>query len=309
MVKHYFQTPNPDLASIQKRLAFWFKQHEYEVDSADDDGVYLIQARKTGKLRTLTGTNIAFKIRLYPSDSSNEFVFESATGQWTQNIAGASVTALFTGGITLLTGAAGAAWAMKVERDIVEFMEHSLQFKKTKSVDDKGNVGTTLSPPSPPRSSAPPPLPDAPPPAVATEAIQSPRQRAVTRAKDDLKKLEAAHTAGILDDTEFQAKKSALRAKVDEYEVQFVVEEKAVKLKAALADDIIDQAAYDAKYASLAQIATDAIQKERKERAKAEQLSKLKACSKTTFFRKRSTMQRSPDWDRMKRPKALGFIG
>ncbi len=275
MVKHYFQTPNPDLAATTKRLVFWFKQNEYEVDSADDDGVYMIQARKTGKMRTLLGTNIAFKIRLYPSDSPNEFVFESATGQWAQNIAGAGVTALFTGGFTLLTGAAGAAWTMKVERDIVEFMEHSLQFKKTKTVDDKGNA-----------VAAPPPVPNQTQPITAgsrptveatpIEVVQSPREKAIAKAKGDLQKLEAAHSAGILNDQELAEKKNALRVKVDEYEVQFVVEEKAVKLRDALEAGIIDQAAFDAKYATLAQIAKQSIQKERQQKAKSEQLAKLK---------------------------------
>lgn len=275
MVKHYFQTPNPDLGAVQKRLVFWFKEREYEVDSGEADGIYLIQARKTGKLRTLAGMNIAFKIRLSPSDEPNEFIFESATGQWMQNLTGAGVTALFTGGLTLLTGAAGAAWAMKVERDIVEYMEHSLQFKKTKTIDDKG--GSTSTPPpmpgaAPVPAAVPPPMPK------ADDAHHcAPRQRAEKKADDDLKKLAAAHTAGILTDEEYAAKKATIDAKTDEYEVQFVVEEKAVKLKEALAAGILDQSEYDAKVAGLATLARDAIQKERTQKAKAGQLAKLKA--------------------------------
>ena len=277
MVQHYFQTPNPDLAAIQKRLVFWFKEHEYEVDSAETDGVCLVQARKTGKLRTLTGTNIAFKIRVYLSEEPDEFVFESSTGQWAQNIAGAGVTALFTGGLTLLTGAAGAAWAVKVERDIVEYMEHTLRFKKTKTIDDKSGA-TKSAPPPIPTSAAPPPLPSRaiPSSVVTVDQVLSPRERAVACGKADLTKLEAAHTGGILTDEEFAAKSTALSARIDEYEVKFVVEERAAKLKSALADGILDQTAYDSKYALLEQVARDAIQKERKQQAGAEQLAKLK---------------------------------
>lgn len=187
MVKHYFQTPNPDLATVQKRLVFWFKEREYEVNSAEADDDCLIQARKTGKLRALTGTNIAFKIRLYLSDEPNEFVFESSTGQWVQNLTGVGISAMFTGGLTLLTGAAGAAWAVKVERDIVEYMEQSLQFKKTKTIEDKG---TTATPPP-----TPPPMPDAPPP--LPEPI-TPRQKAEQKAQNEMKKLSDALADGIL---------------------------------------------------------------------------------------------------------------
>ncbi len=281
MVKHYFQTPDPDLAVVQKRLVFWFKEREYEVDSGEADGIYLIQSRKTGKLRTLTGMNIAFKIRLFLSDEPNEFVFESATGQWAQNIAGAGITALFTGGITLLTGAAGAGWAMKVERDIVDFMENSLQFRKTRTVDDKGATKSAPPPmPGPPpipgvvpvATAVPPPIPKA-----ADAGPCTPRQRAERKAAEDLKKLATAHTAGILTDEEYAAKKAAIDAKTDEYEVQFVVEEKAGKLKDALTAGILDQAEYDAKVADLAKLARESIQKERSQKAKAAQLTKLKA--------------------------------
>lgn len=63
-MKHYFQTPNPDLSTIHKRLVMWFKEHEFDVNSAESDGEYLIQARKSGALRTLTGMNQAFKIKV-----------------------------------------------------------------------------------------------------------------------------------------------------------------------------------------------------------------------------------------------------
>lgn len=46
MGKYYFQTLSPDLEAIAKRLVVWFKQHEYEVDSTEDDQCYFVQARK-----------------------------------------------------------------------------------------------------------------------------------------------------------------------------------------------------------------------------------------------------------------------
>lgn len=92
-----------------------------------------------------------------------------------------------------------------------------------------------------------------------------------------MNKLAAAHTAGILTDEEYATKKATIDAKTDEYEVQFVVEEKAVKLKDALMAGILDQAEYDAKVADMARLARESIQKERSQKAKAGQLAKLTA--------------------------------
>jgi hypothetical protein len=43
---------------------------------------------------------------------------------------------MFTGGFTILTGIAGAGWALVVEREILEYMENTLKFKKTKTFNE-----------------------------------------------------------------------------------------------------------------------------------------------------------------------------
>jgi len=271
MGKYYFQTPSPNLEAIAKRLVVWFKQHEYEVDSTKDDQCYFVQAKKTGSLRTLTGTNIAFKITLSPSDTADEFICDMATGKWTANIAGAGMTALFTGGATLLTGAMGAAWTFKVERDIVDFMESTLKFKKTRT---EGDAPEELPSSSPPRMSPPPP----PPPKVQTVTrTLSPQQQAQARIATELAQLEEACQAGILTNEELEAKKAETLGKAFDYEVVCVAEERAVKLKDALSAGILSQSEYETKLAQLTDAVRDEVKRKREQERHAEQLAKLKA--------------------------------
>lgn len=265
MGKYYFQTPSPDLETISKRLVVWFKQHEYEVDSTKDDQCYLVQAKKTGSLRTLTGTNIAFKITLSPSDTPDEFICDMSTGKWTANIAGAGMTALFTGGATLLTGAMGAAWTFKVERDIVEFMESTLKFKKIRT-EGESTDSAAVTQSSAPRPSTPPPPPS---------ATLSPAESAKARVASEIAKLEDAHRSGILTAEELEAKKREVSAKAGDYEIAILVEQRTVKLKEALSGGILSQAEYDAKASQVAETIRSDVQQQRQDAQRAEQLAKL----------------------------------
>lgn len=275
MGKYYFQTPSPDLEAISKRLVLWFKQNEYEVDSMKDDQCYFIQAKKTGSLRTLTGTNVAFKITLSPSCEPNEFVCDMATGKWAANLAGAGMSALFTGGLTLVTGAMGAAWVYKVERDIVEFMETTLRFRKIRT---EGEVagGAPAATSSPAAGAVPPPIP-----ATAasspTPVAMSPREQAAARVASDTAKLDEALRAGILNEAECSAKKQQVLANAFEYEVAFAVEQRSAKLKDAVASGVLSQEECDAKTAQLAETIRAEVQREQLAAKRNDQLAKLQA--------------------------------
>lgn len=268
MAKYYFQTPKPDLATISKRLVLWFKQNEYDVESVEDDAIWLIQAKKTSTFRTLTGTNIAFTLKLYPSDTPDEFVCESSVGQWTANIAGAATTALFTGGLTLVTGALGAAWTVKVERDIVDFMESTLKFRKLRTEGEASTPGTASAAPRPATSGPVGPV---------VPKLPSPRERAKAKVAEGLKSLAEAHRSGILDAEEYTSKTSSLKKKVDDYTIDFVVEERSAKLNEALASGIIDQTELDAKLAALRNVVAKEVRDASRQAAKQAQIDKLKA--------------------------------
>jgi hypothetical protein len=126
MGKHQYVAPKVSLPGISKRLEMYFLARAYEVMTAEKEGAYFIQARKRiNVLRTATGTNQAFNIKLLSSDA-DKILLECSIGEWKSwlaNIYGATFAAAFTGGLTLLTGAAGYAWARKIENEVCEFIE------------------------------------------------------------------------------------------------------------------------------------------------------------------------------------------
>jgi len=96
---------------MYRKLIIWFKEKQYELDNTEAEGIFFIQAKKTGKIRTLFGINLAFQVKIYWSKDPtvpHEFTLETSTGQWVTNLTGAGVTARFTGGFTVLTGCWGA---------------------------------------------------------------------------------------------------------------------------------------------------------------------------------------------------------
>ncbi len=245
MASYYFIANNVDLNTVYQKLLLWFKTRQYEVDGVENQGEYLIQARKTGLIRTFTGTNMAFKVRIYWSKNSerqDEFVVETATGKWISNIAGAGFASMFTGGFTILTGLAGAGWTMIVENSTIEYIEKSLQCSRIKpeleleinssnqSTDRTINITADN---------------------ITTESDLSPREKAEAKAKVELQKLESAYKEGILDRAEFNAKKTNLESTIEQYEIEFTIEEQMAKLEKAFMDGILNEQEYEAKVAQV----------------------------------------------------------
>lgn len=168
-----------DLAKLAEDVKFWFKQQDYEVQSADNAGAYAIQAKKTSGFRTFTGTNQAFNVKI--EGRPEHYTVEIGTGKWTENLAGAGLSGMFlTGGLTWVTAGLGAAWLKKLEADFVKW----LAWRK-----------------STPTAAMAPTVVSAPPPA----ALSIP---------DQIKKIAELRDMGILDAAEFEAKKKELLSRM-----------------------------------------------------------------------------------------------
>lgn len=264
MATNYFIAKNLDLNTVYQQLILWFKARQYEVNGKEKQDEYYIQARKTSLLRTFTGTNLAFKVRIYwnrPSHHPNEFAIETTTGKWISNFAGAGITSLFTGGVTILTGLAGAGWTVVVENNLIEYVENSLQCTRI-SADleldpdrDSGNVRTSD---------------------WESQTELSPRQKAEAKVAIELQKLERAYQGGILEQTEFDAKKKALEVRVERYEIDFAIEEQTAKLEKAFIEGILNEREYETKVANLADRIEEQILRQRLEAKHEEYLARLK---------------------------------
>ena len=264
MASYYLTGNNIDLNQIYQQLLIWFKTRQYEVDGVENQGEYLIQARKTGLIRTFTGTNMAFKVRIYWSKNGNcqdEFVVETATGKWISNIAGAGFASMFTGGFTVLTGLAGAGWTMIVENSMIEYMVNSLQCSRIKpeielEINNNQPIKQTIN--------------------INVKSNLSPREKAEAKAKIELEKLENAYKEGILERAEFDRKKNNLEATIEKYEIDFTIEERTAKLEKAFMDGILNEQEYEAKIAQVCHNVETEILSKRSKAKKQEHLDKLK---------------------------------
>lgn len=266
MAKNYFIADDERaLSRVYKELILWFKEKQYEIDSTETEGTYFIQAKKTGTIRTLLGTNLAFQVKIYLSKAptvTHEFIVETSTGKWIANLAGAGVTAMFTGGFTVLTGIAGAGWALIIENEIISYIENNLKFQKVKKADEPlTEASSSIQPPAS---------------ADYFANSSSARQKAIERVGQETQKLESALTNGILTEEEFKAKKSALEDRSDEYEVEFLIEEKIIKFQKAFSEGILDAEEYEAKIKYVEESVRDQVLKERHGKKKAEKIAKLK---------------------------------
>ena len=237
MAKSYFVlNSDRDLEKVYQSVMLWFKGKQYEVEGVCKQGIYLIQARKTGTIRTLLGTNLAFKIKIYLSSEQvfrqREFIVETTRGKWIQNIAGAGLTALFTGGITIFTGIAGAGWGLVLENELVSYIENDLSYNRVKpktEVENQDNysIHTKL------------------------EINNPDHQKTLAELEAEINKLEIAFTDEILTEEEFSRKKAILEKKMDDCEVSFVIEEKITKLQEAFSQGILNQTEYEEKVSDL----------------------------------------------------------
>lgn len=174
---------------------------------------------------------------------------------------------MFTGGFTVLTGLAGAGWSLIIENEIIGYVENDLKFKKIKKAEElEAGTSATTSPQLIPRNSS-----------QADSIVNSnARKKALEKVAEDLHKLESACANGILTDTEFNVKKLALENKIDEYEVEFLIEEKIDKFQKAFSEGVLNADEYEDKVKDVEESVRRQIFQGRYEKIRTEKIAKLK---------------------------------
>lgn len=239
MAKNYFISRNSkDLENVYTAIILWFKGRQYEVEGKENKGVYLIQARKTGFIRTLSGTNLAFRIKIYCSDEqlikNQEFIVETTRGKWIQNIAGAGFASLFTAGLTVFTGLAGVGWSFLLENDLISYLENDLKLQRVKPDIPSSSIPITV--PFNNQSSL-----------KINLNKNSEQKKIIADLETEIDKLETAFSDEILTEEEFANKKAVLEKRIDDYEVNFMVQEKINKLQEAFSQGVLDEIEYEQK--------------------------------------------------------------
>lgn len=267
MAKNYFISHNyDDLIKVNQAIINWFKEKQYQVESNSLNGKYFIQAKKTGVIRTLLGANLAFQINIYWSTDINleqELIIETSIGKWVTNIAGAGFTSLFIAGIPIFTGLANAGWALLLENDLISYIQNNLNLKKVTKIDNISSENN-------PNSSV---VIDVP---YSQSPSNSARQKAQKQVQEEMKKLEDALKNGVINQQQFAEKKGIFDDKIDEYEAEFLIEEKIAKLQKAFEEGILDYVEYEQKIHEVHKTVTLEVITKRKEQKKAEKIAKLK---------------------------------
>ncbi|HIK37011.1 MAG TPA: SHOCT domain-containing protein [Geminocystis sp. M7585_C2015_104] len=236
MSKSYFVLRNEkDLERAYEGIIVWFKGQGYEVQGLKQKDGYLVQARKTGVIRTLLGANLAFEVRIYPSKDSvsggKDFVVETSRGKWIENIAGAGITSIFVGGIPIWTGVAMAGWGWIQENILIDYLEKELKFTRVNSrtaKDEQDDHQTSSSVPIP-------------------VSISPEYNSTLEELQKTLDKLRKAFEDGILTEEEFLRKKAPIERQIEECHIASLIEEKVKKLQEAFSDGILTQEEYETK--------------------------------------------------------------
>lgn len=239
MAKNYFYlNSNRDLDLVYHEALLWFKGRQYEVQGILKNQVYVVQARKTGTIRTLLGTNVAFKLKIYISDTnSSELIVETSRGKWIQNIAGASFTAIFTGGLSFLTGLTGAGWTLILENELINHLQKACNLNRIQSVNETNSIEFKYSV----KDSYP-----------VSDSTNYDQKQVLLELKAEINKLQSAFGNGVLTEEEFKRKKAILQQKLDDYEIDCLVESKVKNLEKAFADGILTQEEFLEKLENLA---------------------------------------------------------
>jgi len=178
--EEWFEGQQVDLEALAKDLEKWLADNKFEtqIKKAEDQDLWLVQARKTGKLRTILGSKRAFSIAI--EGEPNKFYAKVGISEWIGNITAAAVVAFLTFGTAGILIGTSAAWSKKVQNDIRKHIRESVLMGRKS---DNGLLsGIHLSPIE-----------------AAAKEIQIEHEKKVAA-------LKSAHEIGAIENTELQEK-------------------------------------------------------------------------------------------------------
>ena len=212
--EEWFKGHQVDIEALSKDVESWLQGNGYETQKkkAEDKNLWLIQARKPGKLRVFVGAKRVFSIVI--EGEPNEFYVKVGISEWISNAATVVVAALLTGGLTTIFIGGSAAWTKKIQNDIKKYIRECVVLgKKDKDV---SQGGIHLSP------------------------IDATAKAIEIDFKNKAAALDSAHEIGALSNVELQEKINKLKNEME-------ISKKLLYLKDAKKKGVITNEEFDAK--------------------------------------------------------------
>lgn len=121
MDNRYYPGVEVDVAELTNELRRIFDEDDYEVQTMQVAQTAVLQARKTGTLRDLTGLSSALTIKITPEHGGTRV--EMGMQKWFDKAAVAAVAVFLSSGLLLALPALGAYWQYKVTENAWQTIE------------------------------------------------------------------------------------------------------------------------------------------------------------------------------------------
>ncbi|HKP73307.1 MAG TPA: hypothetical protein VJT82_10250, partial [Pyrinomonadaceae bacterium] len=121
MDNRYYPGVEADVQQLVAELRRLFDDGDYEVQSMQVAQTAVVQARKSGTLRDLTGLSAALTIKITPEHGGTRV--EIGMQKWFDKAAVAAVAVLLSAGMLLALPALGAYWQYKLTEDAWKIIE------------------------------------------------------------------------------------------------------------------------------------------------------------------------------------------
>jgi hypothetical protein len=121
MDNRYYPGVEVDVQSLVAELRRLFDEGDYEVQSMQVTQTTVLQARKSGMLRDLTGLSSALTIKITPEHGGTRV--ELGLQKWLDKVAVAGIVAMFLAAPLLALPALGAYWQHRLTEDAWKIIE------------------------------------------------------------------------------------------------------------------------------------------------------------------------------------------
>lgn len=109
-----------DLNEMARQIQDWFEQRHFENKLLEDNGAYIVKARKSSKWRAVLGADRALNVILGHENGGTKVMVKQ--GDWTTNIVSNTIWLVATGGTNILI----SGWSFVLQKQLQSYIQSLL---------------------------------------------------------------------------------------------------------------------------------------------------------------------------------------